>query len=68
MDLTAPETLIDPTNGGSFVYKLTEDSFILYSKGKNNIDEGGKADRNTGPDDCLIWPPERHKAEKENNE
>jgi hypothetical protein len=68
VDLTTPEILIDPTNGGSFVYKLTEDSFILYSKGKNNIDEGGKADRNTGPDDCLIWPPEHSKAEKENND
>jgi len=48
------EILIDPYNNGSFVYKLTEENFTLYSRGKNNIDEGGK--RKGGPDDWLIWP------------
>jgi len=58
--LTPAEIFVDPINGSSFVYKLTDDSFKLYSKGKNNIDEGGKRDRwdeeKTGADDWLIWP------------
>jgi len=64
IDLTVPEVLIDPTNDGSFVYKATDDGFTLYSKGKNNIDEGGKCKKD-GPDDCLIWPRKLYKDEKE---
>ncbi len=55
------EIFVDPINCNSFVYKPTDDSFKLYSKGKNNIDEDGKRDRwgeeKTGADDWLIWPP-----------
>ncbi|MBA7636927.1 hypothetical protein ES703_44555 [subsurface metagenome] len=60
------EILIDPYNNGPFVYKLTDDSFKLYSKGKNNIDEDGKYRR--GPDDWPIWPPRgrKPKTKKEN--
>ena len=54
------EIFVDPINGGSLVYKLTEENFSLYSKGKNNIDEGGEGDRcgykETEADDWLIWP------------
>lgn len=61
--LAPAETFVDSLNGGSFVYKLTEENFTLYSKGKNNIDEGGRRDtrrrRKTGADDILIWPPRR---------
>jgi hypothetical protein len=46
------EIFIDPVNAGSFVYKLTDASFALYSKGENNIDENGK----DGADDWPIWP------------
>jgi len=50
----------DPLNGSSFVYKLTNENFILYSIGKNNIDDDGRRDRwnkeKTGADDWLIWP------------
>ena len=47
------EILTDPQNGGPFVFRLTEDSFILYGKGKNNIDDNGIY---KGPlDDRLIW-------------
>ena len=53
-DLVQPEILVDPINGGSFVYKLTGDDFVLYSKGQNNIDENGS--RKGGADDWLIWP------------
>jgi hypothetical protein len=64
--LAAEEIFVDPMNGGSFVYKLADDKFKLYSKGKNNIDEGGqynsKWDHNSREwkekeDDWLIWPP-----------
>ena len=52
--LVAEDILIDPQNNGPFVYKLTDDGFILYSKGPNNIDEGG-SDKNDA-DDRAIWP------------
>jgi len=54
-NLTALEDLTDPMNGDSFVYKLTDDEFILYSKGKNGIDE--KGNRSEPADDWPIWPP-----------
>ncbi len=44
--------LIDPINNGSFVYKRTDKDFILYSRGKNNIDENGNR---TNADDWPIW-------------
>jgi hypothetical protein len=52
--LAAEEIFVDPLNGGSFVYKLTDGNFELYSKGKNNIDENGKY--KDGADDWPIWP------------
>jgi hypothetical protein len=61
---TSEEIFIDPINGGSFVYGLTDDGFTLYSKGKNGIDEGGEWDTKAGDDDWLIWPT-RHPKEKE---
>jgi hypothetical protein len=48
------EILTDPHTNGPFVYKLTDDGFILYSKGENNIDEGGQS--KFAPDDIAIWP------------
>ncbi len=53
--LAAEEIFVDPINGDSFVYKLTNENFELYSKGKNNIDENGKY--KDGADDWPIWPP-----------
>ena len=53
-DLVSPNILVDPQNDGSFVYKLNENGFTLYSIGLNNIDEGGKYRK--GLDDRLIWP------------
>jgi hypothetical protein len=70
--LAPAEAFVDPANGGSFVYKLTPEGFILYSRGHNNIDEDGQYnvtyDTETGeqiilPDDRLIWPPERRLCE-----
>ena len=52
--LAVEDIFIDPQNNGPFIYKLTDDSFIMYSKGPNNIDEGG-SDKN-GADDRAIWP------------
>ncbi len=49
------EALIDPFNDLRFVYRLTEDAFTLYSKGRNMIDENAKY---RDPfDDWPIWPP-----------
>ncbi len=53
------EAFIDPTNAGPFVYKVSGQDFILYSRGENNIDENGeyRAQYKDGPDDWPIWPP-----------
>lgn len=64
-ELVQKEILVDPINGGSFVYKLTDEGFTLYSKGKNNIDEGGERSQESGADDWLIWPPKTRKTTKE---
>ena len=71
-NLTAAENLIDPLNNDSYVYRLTEENFTLYSKGKNNLDENGKSDRCsekvTGADDLLIWPSRSSKTKEENKD
>jgi hypothetical protein len=64
-NLVPGDILIDPINGGSFVYKLTEENFTLYSKGKNNIDEGGRPDGESDADDWPIWPTSSHKTKNE---
>jgi hypothetical protein len=73
-DSVEAETLIDPINGDSFVYKLTPENFTLYSKGKNNIDEDGEYDTVFDPnsfetkvnaDDRLFWPPRKGDCEPE---
>jgi len=48
------EMFIDPF-GSALTYNLTDDSFTLYSKGPNKLDENGK--RKNGCDDCPIWTP-----------
>ena len=48
------QMLIDPQNNGPFVYKLAGDGFVFYSKGPNNIDEGGS--KSGSADDWLVWP------------
>ncbi|MHC4264751.1 MAG: hypothetical protein ACYSUK_02330 [Planctomycetota bacterium] len=78
-DLADEEVLIDPVNGSNFVYKVTEDGVMLYSKGENNIDDNGKRERNFGSfdspeivnadcDDRIIWPIERIDKEGEDGE
>jgi hypothetical protein len=66
------EAFIDPINNNSFIYKLTDDSFTLYSKGKNNIDENGKRDiwsiQDKGPDDWLFWPQRNRNIKGKNTD
>lgn len=57
---TPEEIFVDPVNGGSFIYKLTDENFTLYSKGENGIDDGGLQDEKTGADDQLIWSGESY--------
>ena len=73
-NLLEAETLVDPINGGSFIYKPADENFTLYSSGKNNIDEDGQyistfdpnsLEKIIEPDDILIWPPKSKKSEKE---
>ncbi len=67
--LTLPENFVDHYNENPFVYKLTDEDFKLYSKGKNGLDEDGKYDRNwpdkAEADDRLIWPKIKGCQERE---
>jgi hypothetical protein len=63
--LASEEVFIDPVNNSAFVYKLTDDGFTLYSKGKNNIDDGGERYDKAGTDDWLIWPKRKRSCESE---
>jgi hypothetical protein len=59
------EMFVDPF-GSTLAYKLADDSFTLYSKGPNELDENGK--RKDGCDDCPIWiPPTQEQAPKLQN-
>ena len=53
-----PLVLIDTANGERFVYRKTDDDFILYSTGRNRIDEGGIKTPRLNFDDVRAWPPE----------
>ena len=73
---TPAEIFVDPLNGDSFVYKLTEDNFTLYSKGENDIDEGGEYEDKysddyqkveTIKDDVKIWPKGKTAKTKQEN-
>ena len=44
--------LTDPLTDGPFIYKRASDEFLLYSRGRNSIDENGMGD------DWPIWPLE----------
>jgi len=75
--LAPAEAFVDPLNGGAFVYKLTDESFTLYSKGANKIDEDGRRNSVYDPktneyvpkeDDVLFWPPREPKMKKENDD
>ncbi|RJP36645.1 MAG: hypothetical protein C4547_07050 [Phycisphaerales bacterium] len=66
------ETQMDPITGERFVYRRTDDGFILYSFGRDQDDDGGRHDSDWGgsvhdekqPDgDHVFWPPQRAGAE-----
>lgn len=53
------ETLRDPYGPGSFVYIKGGDDFVLYSRGKNLVDDGGeRGSRKMWSDDgdWVFWP------------
>ncbi|MGD9109998.1 MAG: hypothetical protein PVG93_03565 [Phycisphaerales bacterium] len=52
--LTAKGNFTDPRSNGPFIYKTTEEGFLLYSIGPNKIDE--KGNRREPADDWPIWP------------
>jgi len=59
----AKDDILTDAYNNPFVYKLTDDGFALYSKGKNNVDENGMF--RDGPDDWPIWPPGKSRDKKE---
>jgi hypothetical protein len=50
--------LTDSANGEAFVYRRTGDDFLLYSTGRNRIDENGMKMPILKMDDVRAWPPE----------
>jgi len=60
-------SLIDPINGRSYVYRLSETDFSLYSTGPNRLDENGRH-TSSGPDDWPIWPPKGRNLKQETSE
>jgi hypothetical protein len=46
----SPETIRDPFSGKPFGYRLSGQTFLLYSVGPNGTDEGG-----TPKDDRILW-------------
>ncbi|MBN2588235.1 MAG: hypothetical protein JXA96_00100 [Sedimentisphaerales bacterium] len=47
----SPENFTDEMNNSSFVYRLSGDSFVLYSKGPDNIDNNHQK----SSDDIVYW-------------
>ncbi|OHB68416.1 MAG: hypothetical protein A2Y77_15180 [Planctomycetes bacterium RBG_13_62_9] len=45
------ETIIDPFSGKPFVYRVTGNTFLLYSVGPGGTDDGG-----IPPRDRVLWP------------
>jgi hypothetical protein len=58
------EILTDPFNKSSFVYQPAGNTFRLYSRGLNNIDQNGDW-QSEGADDWPIWPPRQRGSEPE---
>jgi hypothetical protein len=56
-DFLAPDDIIDPVSEDTFVYRPLGQSFMLYSKGKNKIDDDGISYSKENKDDHLIFPP-----------
>jgi len=56
---------IDPFSGGTMVYKLTGDNFILYSFAADFVDDGGKHSSNWAEKeggDFVFWPVQQIKT------
>ncbi len=47
---------IDPINNGPFAYRRIGEYFVVYSKGKNARDDGGRHNAREETDDLSIWP------------
>jgi hypothetical protein len=56
-DYLAPDDMIDPISEDAFVYRSLGESFMLYSKGKNKVDDDGISFSKENKDDHLIFPP-----------
>ncbi len=57
-----PGLWTDPLNGGSFVYQPEGQTFRLYSRGQNGVDENGEWRSGAG-DDWPLWPPRSQSPE-----
>jgi hypothetical protein len=71
-EIVSEEVLIDPFSEKPFVYKKTEDAYLLYSLGGDMDDDGGTPDQppwNLGDDgDIVFKPPGSSAAESQAQE
>ncbi len=60
----------DPFTGGRFVYKPSEQGFLLYSVGEDGVDDGGKrvAEQMSGRGDVTLVPFYGRRTDKEQGE
>jgi hypothetical protein len=66
LDAVAPDlggsVPVDPFSGAGYHYQSSEDGFLLYSVGRNLVDDGGKHDFKEGD---IVWRGEQRKVSNE---
>ena len=64
-DFGFPKTPVDPFDGQPLRYRIEADGVIIYSVGKNRVDDGGDTDRREGAAEdigCRLWNPARRRV------
>lgn len=55
-DVAGSGIFLDPISGERLRYRRNSEGFMLYSIGRNGIDEDGRGNPRDGTDDVMIWP------------
>ena len=58
-----PKVPIDPYDGKPLRYAVRDGQYVIYSVGKNRVDDGGHGDESCEPD--LVFPVQLRKSEEE---
>jgi hypothetical protein len=54
--LADPGVAADPFTGEAFIYQQQGDDFVLYSRGADGLDSGGRHDPRGEEGDIVFWP------------